>query len=319
MNPNDRLLTDYLLRSLPEPEMERLDQLSIADDDFAARLSSAEDDLVDAYVRKELAAPDAARFQSGYLSSPRRREKVRFAEAFLSLQQRAATRPVIVRAGIRAEHTTESSWARFFGNWFGISRSKQSWSAPQWGLAAAALALVIAGGYLFEANRELRFELNRAEADQAALVAHQKDLENRLANQAAARSTPRGTEDQTASRASIEGLKIAAFVLAPSLRGSGATPKIYCLAAGDLVVLKLELEATDFPSYQVVIENSATRQAAWQSSALKSSWEGDKQVLSFAFRPALLKSANYLAELTGVRADGTKELVTSYPFQAVVK
>ena len=94
--PDDRLLTQYLLRALPEEETERLDELSIADDDFAARLSSAENDLVDAYVRGELPPEESARFRSAYLSSPKRRDKVKFAETFLSFQQRVAARPVAV-------------------------------------------------------------------------------------------------------------------------------------------------------------------------------------------------------------------------------
>src|SRR5580765_7610112 len=81
---DDRLLTQYLLGALPEAEESRLDELSIADDDFAARLVSMENDLVDAYVRGELSGPDLERFRSHYLLSPARREKVRFAEALIA-------------------------------------------------------------------------------------------------------------------------------------------------------------------------------------------------------------------------------------------
>ena len=40
--PDDQLLVRYLVGSLPEDETERLDELSIADDQFAARLSAVE-------------------------------------------------------------------------------------------------------------------------------------------------------------------------------------------------------------------------------------------------------------------------------------
>jgi hypothetical protein len=85
------------------------------------------------------------------------------------------------------------------------------------------------------------------------------------------------------------------------------------------VVLKLELESTGFSTYRVAIEDSATRQTAWQSGDLKPQSEGDKKVLSFAFRPSLLKSANYFVQLSGVRDDGTTELMSSYSFRGVVK
>ena len=64
----------YLLGSLPEKEAERLDELSITDDDFALRLNDAENDLVDAYVRGELSAETRERFKTFYLASSKRRE-----------------------------------------------------------------------------------------------------------------------------------------------------------------------------------------------------------------------------------------------------
>jgi hypothetical protein len=80
-NQSGQVLVQYLLDSLPAEETERLDELSVTDDEFATRLSVAENDSVDAYVRRELATDDADRFRSGYASSPRRLEKLRFAES----------------------------------------------------------------------------------------------------------------------------------------------------------------------------------------------------------------------------------------------
>src|SRR5215475_10175424 len=86
---DERLLTRYLLGALSREETERLDELSIVDDEFAARLNTAEDDLVDAYVRNELSGTDSEQFQSSYLSSPRRRHKVGFAEALNTFKPKA--------------------------------------------------------------------------------------------------------------------------------------------------------------------------------------------------------------------------------------
>ena len=79
---NDQLITQYLLGSLSVPETERLDELSLTDDEFATRLQSVENDLVDAYVLGELSGETLQQFNSFYLSSPRRREKVKFAQVF---------------------------------------------------------------------------------------------------------------------------------------------------------------------------------------------------------------------------------------------
>src|SRR4051794_21549435 len=87
---DDEQLVQYLLGLLPSEDAERLDEASIADDDVSARLRAAEDDLVDAYVRGTLLGETRTRFESHYLSSPRRRERVAAARTFVRTVDRAA-------------------------------------------------------------------------------------------------------------------------------------------------------------------------------------------------------------------------------------
>src|SRR5215469_4441925 len=117
---DDRLLTRYLLGGLDDNEAERLDELSIADDEFASRLQVAEDDLVDAYVHGELGGETLEQFRSFYLSSARRREKVQFAEALFRATD-------LRLAATRRERS-------------------RTW-LPEWAFAAACL-LLAAGGFL---------------------------------------------------------------------------------------------------------------------------------------------------------------------------
>src|ERR1700677_2846905 len=106
---DDQTLRGYLFGLLPRDQTERLDELSVADDEFAARLDTVESDLVDAYVRGELSGDTLARFQTVYLSSPRRRQKVAFAESLYSLEKtQPAVSPVVPAQTVRA------SWLRLF-------------------------------------------------------------------------------------------------------------------------------------------------------------------------------------------------------------
>ena len=86
----DQQLVRYLLGLLPEEEAERLDEQSIVVDEFAARLQCVENDLVDAYVSGTLEGDILERFESFYLASPLRREKVKFAERLLAAADRAS-------------------------------------------------------------------------------------------------------------------------------------------------------------------------------------------------------------------------------------
>jgi hypothetical protein len=89
---DDQEVVRYLLGFLPEEERQRFDEGSIVDDDMAARVRSVENDLVDAYVSGTLAGETLARFETFYLSSPRRSQKVKSAERFLGAVDRAPVR-----------------------------------------------------------------------------------------------------------------------------------------------------------------------------------------------------------------------------------
>src|SRR5260221_4791475 len=84
-----QLLIQYLLGSLADTEAERLDELSITDDEGAWRLTAAENDLVDAYVRGELSGETLRRFETHYLSSQKRQDQARLAHPLRLLVDKA--------------------------------------------------------------------------------------------------------------------------------------------------------------------------------------------------------------------------------------
>ncbi len=299
--PDHDRLTRYLLGSLPAEEVERLDELSIADNEFAAELSAVENDLVDAYVRGELAGDAAAQFRSAYSSTPKRRQKLAFAETLFSFQLRAGA----AAAAPSRKKVESASRRRFFPNF---------WIMPQWAMAGVVIALLAGSGYLTVLNRQLRERLNQSEAGRASLASREQDLEHDLETKSANAPSP-----AVAPPVSLDTLRVASFMLAPSLRGAGPLPVVSLPRDADLVVLKLELESGEFAKYRVTIEDAASRQDLWHSTELKPFPDGDRQAASFAIRPGLLKPKNYVVQLKGIRANGSEELVSTYPFRTVVK
>jgi len=297
--PSDQVLVQYLLGSLPAEETERLDELSVTDDDFATRLSVAENELVDAFVRGELAVDIAERFKSAYASSPRRREKLRFAESLLSYQKREASTTTPVHSAV-VQTSTGRRW-RFF---------TLPSLMPQFGLAALAIVLLVATGYLGLANRRLRDQLSRAGVERMS-------LEKQLLERNPAESSGGSVAESNLPKP-LDRLKIAAFVLTPAIRGAGQLPSVSTSSDTDLVVLKMELEVSDFPQYRVELEDSATRHVLWTSAGLEAIPDRGRKSVSCAFPATLLKRQNYLVQLSGIRANGTSENVTTYPFRAGV-
>jgi hypothetical protein len=96
---DDQVLVRYLVGALAGEETERLDELSVVDDDLAARLRGVENDLVDAYVRGELSGETLEGFESTYLLSSHGRGKIRFATALAArtpaAQAIAPAKPVV--------------------------------------------------------------------------------------------------------------------------------------------------------------------------------------------------------------------------------
>ncbi len=153
---NNQTSSEYLLGALPEAETERLDELSFTDDEFAESLQVAETDLVDAYVLGELTGADLERFKTHYLVSPLRREKVEFAKVLSKFWRAGVGWSLRLSPG----EPLPARRGRFAA--LGV------FIAPppilQWGLAAAALAMLIVGGWVAVENIRLRQQMSQTAA-----------------------------------------------------------------------------------------------------------------------------------------------------------
>src|ERR1700722_16610300 len=118
LEPSDAVLLRYLLGALPVDEAEPVEEASIVDEDLAARLNAMECDLVASYVRGELEGPNLARFQSWYLSSPLRAQKVEPAKAIMFIvdpaEEAPASAPPEAKPAVETERVSAASIAPKF-------------------------------------------------------------------------------------------------------------------------------------------------------------------------------------------------------------
>jgi hypothetical protein len=307
--PDDQLLVRYLVGSLADDEAERLDELSVADDQFASHLSAVEHDLVDAYVKGELSGDTLSRFRSRYLSAPANREKVRFAETFLRYQRRAAPAPAHAATG---------------RHWFPSRRR-----FPQWGLAAVALLALAVPGYLIVENLRLRNQMSDERGARAGLEERAQQLQRQLNEQRSAsvetaielarvRESLAQLEARSASTQQGGKTFMPSFMLRAATRGAGDIATIAIPAGTDAVTLQLDLEE-DFPRYRIALKDPATDQIVWRGDNLQATSTGEVKSLPITLSASLLKPQTYTVELTGVPARGAAELVSSYTFRVVIK
>jgi hypothetical protein len=133
-------LIQYLLGSLSESESERFDALGVTHSEFADELSAAENELVDRYVLGRLTADELTRFQSHYLASPFRRDKVEFARTFQRYAEEhhrlERAQPAVAKAA--APGSGFFTWLETFYNPIPSMR---------WGFALATAMLLAVGAW----------------------------------------------------------------------------------------------------------------------------------------------------------------------------
>ena len=295
---HDDQLINYLLGCLPEEEAERLDEESIVDDELAARLRLVEDDLVDAYASGTLTGETLQRFESFYLTSPRRRRKAAFARKFLTRIDRPAQRlsavpqPAIVEPPTKAAppaRTFSFSWAH-----------------------AAAAVLLLGMSILLLQHVNLRRELNEARREVSAASERANAMSVALEEQ---RKAVTGASQALADARAARPLATIALVLRPQTRGVGPVPVISIAAGSRTVPLDLEFEAAGPASYDVALKDPATNRIIWRSAPLSPQREGSRPVVSVGLPAALLKSQHYALDLFALHAEASPEFVGTYAFE----
>lgn len=281
---NAELMVRYLLSELSEEETERLDELSIADDEFSWLLSATENDLIDDYVLGKLSKERRQKFKSLYLSSPGRSisasrlQKVEFAEALLRQQER---RQMSEKAQRRAPASFANHWLQF--------------------AAVAALLMLLISTYMV-----YRKAGGASQAVQQAKVQPRREPGPDMQGSKAVPGLP------TLSPAAI-------FVLMPSTRAAGRLPRLVLSSGTAEVSFHLQLEFDEFPSYRVTLTDLASNRLAWESKLLRAVPRGKEREVSVTLTTGLLSSGNYSFELSGIPGTHLPEVIASYPFKLVIR
>lgn len=332
-------IVEYLLGALSEAETENFDELSFTDEEFAAALSAAEKDLIDAYLHEELSGQRLEKFQNYYLASPLRLEKVNFARAFqVYAKQNFAETTEDFASG-------ETKPKRTFSEFFSAINIFKNRNSLQWSFAVLGLAFVLAGGLWLISNR-----LNQPQSELAKQ--QMPALDNQVSSPPSSINTPsetfnRETETSPANKENQEipanvnkgqankspiaeptrtpkkeipaappKITVASFVLAPSLRSGTRITSLS--VSGDVtdVAMRLQLESDDYAAYRVVLLNESNARL-WQSGTVKARGKDRNKTVNVSFPAKLLKSQIYSLEVSGVAADGELEIISNYVFRIV--
>jgi anti-sigma factor RsiW len=276
-------IRDYLLGQLPEADAERLDELTVTDDEYAERVRAVEHDLVDAFARGELEGVVLEQFRSRYLTTPRRREATRFARALQSLDEHSEQDRSLA-AGPEPATQGETT-----GRWRNL--------LP----LAAVLVLAVASAWLALDNRTLRERATSAELE--------RDRQVREVQAPTATDTARPPTGAVAVP-----LPVATLLLTPQLRSTRQLPTVALSGDGGEVPVQLDLEPVEYPAYEAALFNSNGGRLVWRSDRLSARTVGDRQRIDLSIPARVLRPADYLIRVSGMPTRGAPEIVGEYRF-----
>jgi hypothetical protein len=303
---NEQLIIQYLLGDLPQAESDRLDQLSVTDDEFAEFLEAVESELIDDYIRGELPENRRTRFESHYLISATRLEKVAVARTILR----------------RADNVETSAQLREWMRPVKLAPSR----TYQWIAIAAAMIVLMLTGYLLLTNIQLQNQIAQMKEEHNALKKREEQLQRDLTERsvldrqketelAITREKLEALEKQLADHGSAP-VKLFAFTLSPQQREIATIPDIKIPAATESLAVTLKLESDDFPMYKTVLKNSAADEILWQSKSEKSI----NHTVVVKFPAKILKSRqDYILEIYGITERGNTEIISGYPFHVLIQ
>lgn len=306
-------LMQYLLGSLPAEKREHFDELSVADDEIAERLCAVENDLVDAYVAGELHGDALSQFESHYLCTPYRRDKVEMAR-------------LLTKAGGRPEANTKTKssilpmrargeMAQNLRDPYPRYAAAMNW---RWASVAAIILLSISTAWLGFSNFRLHNQDRSTRAANGELQERLSQLQSRLDTERgskAQKSSPTGANDTGARSFDSTTALVGSIFLLPQRRGAEEIPTASVSGKTGLILLQLQLESDDFPGYKIEVRSLANNRTVWRGDAVKSERSGQGPTLSVLLPSESVNSNNYIAEVSGISRKGRAELVSGYVFK----
>jgi hypothetical protein len=315
---NDKTLRKYLLGLLPETETERLDELSVTEEEFAQNLRIAEHDLIDAYVNGELTGQDLVAFPKQFLSSPLRVERVRFAQAF---QSSLKARDEMERTKTGGKTKVSSMTSHF---------SFLSFSNPitlKWSLVASSLLIFLVASWFFVQQLRQRPQQTK---DQAIGITTNSERQgtndqNPKPNQQTGPSPAQVKTDpehlaqplptQPPNRPSAS--RVVAFVLKPQMRSVSQPAELLLPDDTTTVAVMLQLELSDTNYYRTILTEASSDRTIWQSGRTKRATTDSGNVLYIRVPAAVLKQQVYRIRAVGMYPNGTTETTNEYFFRVV--
>jgi anti-sigma factor RsiW len=316
----DERMTRYLLGDLPEAEQTAIEQEFFADPEKFEEVWSAENDLVDSYVRGRLSRGERELFERNYLKSPKHRERVVVARKLLEAAERS-----MAESSLAPQITESVPYQRDRRR--RVTEALNSPRILRIGLATAAMLLLFGGGvWLLLERVRLIQELRMT----GARLSEQQRQERAIADQLAAERERSGqlkseldrlleTSGQRPSEQSGQAGRpsILSFFLSPMLapRSEGEPQQQITISReAELVKLQMKIGNGDSRRFQAVIHAvGGTR--VWNQRSLNPR----SGAITVDVPANKLPLGDYILALSATGPTGEAEEINQYFFRVIRK
>lgn len=283
----ERFLSRYLLGQVSPQERDGVEDQFLANDDLFEELVAAENDLIDAYVQRRLSGEDQKQFESYFLNSPERRERVDFAKA---LANYGSETKAILDSGPKRVRL------RDFLKIAPVSMR----------FAVAAMLLTVLGGLLWLVvdNFRLRREFEASE--------HlQEQLRQQVANLTA------GGQQHELAQLDPPGSARLSMVLAPVSRGGGQQNTVIVSSGISTLAFRLNRDREDYSSYVITLETVEGKRLLQQKDLPGQPAQNGKKIVTAEFESKTLAPGDYVLKLGGTTAGSKTEELDAYSFRVL--
>jgi anti-sigma factor RsiW len=184
----------YLLGELPDEERVQFEDQYANDEECFDQLLAVEDDLIQDYVRNELAPRERRRFEEYFLISPKRRQKVERARVLLQVLQKQKT--------AAAESSLFKEAIGSVIAWLKSGLNVLLTPNPAISFAILVLGAVIGGRWIYLTTERLQANLGQFEKERAALSQANQELQEQIVEQG--KRLDKALQDQNLLHAQLE-------------------------------------------------------------------------------------------------------------------
>lgn len=309
---NEETLRSFLFEDLSEAERAAIEVRFLADEDFSTQVQVVEDELIEAYLRRELSLRDHQRFEAAFLTNPRRRQRV------------LVVKGVVAAANAEASSEVEPS-PSLWTSLLALFRIESGFRP--YALAVVILIALSFGGWLLfsrlgeRQNAQLAQQNgNAVQAVSPGALSPLPSPDNSQPSQAPLPAeTPPRTNPTPVRKAPPAGPTLATIMLRPALvRDPVAANKLTITPSVTQVRVQLNLERSDYRSYAVRI-TTVDGHLVWQAASIRAAAPNKRSSITVAIPARLLPTDDYLVEVSGVNSPGTPESIANYFFSVTRK